>query len=408
MDSRPAAVLYFPQEEYEDRWLRVSDEMSRQGFDVALVWSRSAGGYEKFGDVFFLTHYYSNQSGQADEDAWLGVGFAALILEPWQTPELIADLTAFPQEQVTTDRIVRSDEPNRVLLVTKAMRARGFTEGRVALVGDGFLPWKYARVLQEELPGIEWVPADELVEAVRRHKSPRELECFREGGEIVTAALTKQLEAAVRGGTQADIAAAGAHELLKRGGNIHMIPVASGTRRDLEAFTNEPLTGFDVRIDVGPGDLVRTWLYGPAWQGYWLDPGRTVVAGGTASDAQRRWISAANDVVTKLIEEIRPGRGVREIAEVGNRLRRETGTVDDATAETFPLLGHGNGLFWERPTIWLDVEQNEERWTFWEGQTMGVETFLSHPDVGSVGVEQNIIVHERANELLTPVPLEWW
>jgi Xaa-Pro dipeptidase len=406
--SRPSTRLYFPQEEYEDRWLRVSDEMSRQGFDVALVWSRSAGGYEKFADAFYMTHYYSNQSGQADEDAWLGVGFAALILERGQTPELIADLTEFPSEQVSTDRIVRSDEPDRVLLVTEAMRSRGFTEGRVALVGDGFLPWRYAKVLQEQLPGVEWVPADELVESVRRHKSPRELECFREGGEIVTAALTKQLEAAVRGGTQADIAAAGAHELLKRGGNFHMIPVASGSRRDLEAFTNEPLTGFDVRIDVRPGDLVRTWIYGPAWQGYWLDPGRTVVAGGKPSDAQRRLITAANEVVMKLIDEIGPGRSVREIAELGNRLRRETGTVDDATAETFPLLGHGNGLFWERPTIWLDVEQNEERWTFWEGQTMGVETFLSHPDVGSVGVEQNIIVYEHGNELLTPVPLEWW
>ena len=71
-------------------------------------------------------------------------------------------------------------------------------------------------------------------------------------------------------------------------------------------------------------------------------------------------------------------------------------------------LGHGNGLFSERPTIWLDAKQNEERWTFWEGQTMGVETFLSHPGVGSVGVEQNIIVHDGGNELLTPVALEWW
>jgi Xaa-Pro dipeptidase len=401
-------ALYFPVDEYEDRWRRVSNELAIQGFDAALVWSRSAGGYEKFGDVFYLTHYYSNQSGQADEDAWLGVGFAALILEHEQTPQLIADLPEFPRDQVATDRIVRSDEPNRVRLVAETMRARGLTEGRVALVGDGFLPWRYARILQQELPGVEWVPADELVEAVRRYKSPRELDCFREGGEIVTAALTKQLEAAVRGGTQADIAAAGAHELLRRGGNFHMIPVASGTRRDLDAFTNEPLTGFDVRIPVRPGDLVRTWIYGPAWQGYWLDPGRTVVAGGTPSDAQREWITAANQVVSRLIDEIRPGRNVREIAELGGRLRRETGSVDDATAETFPLLGHGNGLFWERPTIWLDVEQNDTRWSFWEGQTMGVETFLSHPDVGSVGIEQNIIVQERGNELLTPVALEWW
>jgi Xaa-Pro aminopeptidase len=402
------ARLYFPPEEYEARWDRVSNEMARQGFDVALVWSRSAGGHEKFGDVFYLTHYYSNQSGQADEDAWLGVGFAALILEVGQTPELIADLPEFPQHQAATDRIVHSDEPDRVQLVTEALRARGLTEGRIALVGDGFLPWRYARILQEQLPAVEWVPADELVEAVRRSKSPRELDCFREAGEIATAALTKQLEAAIRGGTQADIAAAGAQELLRRGGTFHMIPVASGTGRDLEAFTNEPLTGFDVRIHVQPGDVVRTWIYGPIWQGYWLDPGRTVVAGGKPNHEQRRLINAASDIVTTLIEEIRPGRTVREIAELGGRLRKESGTLDDATTETFPLLGHGNGLFWERPTIWLDVQQNDARWAFWEGQTMGVETFLSHPDVGSVGLEQNIIVHERGNELLTPVPLEWW
>jgi hypothetical protein len=39
---------------------------------------------------------------------------------------------------------------------------------------------------------------------------------------------------------------------------------------------------------------------------------------------------------------------------------------------------------------------------------MGVETFLSDPEVGSVGVEQNIIVRDGGNELLTPVELEWW
>jgi Xaa-Pro aminopeptidase len=343
--------MYFPSDEYEERWRRVYDEMAARGFEAALVWSRSAGGYEKFADVYHLTNYYSNQSGQADEDAWLGVGFAAVILAGGETPELIADLPEFPADQVATDRIARSDQPNRVKVVCDAMRARGIADGRVALVGDGFLPWRYARVLQDELPGVEWVPADELVETVRRHKSPRELDCIREGGVIVTAALTKQLEAAVRGGTQADIAAAGAHELIRRGGIFHMIPVASGTGLDLEPFTNEPLTGFDVRTPAVPGDLVRTWIYGPAWQGYWLDPGRTVVVGGKPTDAQRRLITAANDVVMRLVDEIRPGRSVRSIAELGGRLRAETGTVDNATAETFPLLGHGNGLFWNaRPS----------------------------------------------------------
>ena len=45
---------------------------------------------------------------------------------------------------------------------------------------------------------------------------------------------------------------------------------------------------------------------------------------------------------------------------------------------------------------------------FWDGQTWGVEVFLSYPGAGSVALEQNIIVREAANGLVTPVPLEWW
>ena len=103
-------------------------------------------------------------------------------MTPGEEPELIADLPDFPRGQVTTGRMVRSDAPNRVKLVADAMRARGLTDSRVALVGDHFLPWRYGRILQSELPGVEWIAADELVESVRRIKSERELECFREGG----------------------------------------------------------------------------------------------------------------------------------------------------------------------------------------------------------------------------------
>jgi Xaa-Pro aminopeptidase len=247
-----------------------------------------------------------------------------------------------------------------------------------------------------------------LAAAGLRRKSPRELECFREGGAIVSAALGRQLETAVRGGAQAEIAAAGAAEVIRRGGGIHMIPVASGTRGALAPFTNSPLTGYDPAIVARPGDLVRTWIYGPIWQGYWLDPGRTVVVGGRPNGAQRKLITAANEVVTRLVHEIQPGLSIRDLARRGRELREAAGTVEDPTSRTFPLLGHGNGLFGEAPTIWLDVEENADSEPLFEGQVLGIETILSDPEVGSAGVEQNLIVHAGGNELLTTTPLEWW
>src|SRR5262245_13243956 len=400
--------MYFPLDEYHERWERVYQSLAAEGLESAVVWSRSAGTHEKCADVFYLSNYYSNQSGHADDGDWIGVGYAAVVLHRGATPLLVAALPSFPRDGVATDALFENGDPSTIGKLAAALRALGIREGRVGAVGEHFFPARYLRLLAAELPDIEWVWVDDLVERIRRRKSPRELECIREAGAIVSAAFDRQIEAAVGGGTQAEIAAAGAAELIRRGGAIHMIPVASGVGAALAPFTNAPLTGYDARIVARPGDLVRTWIYGPVWQGYWLDPGRTVVVGGRPTPAQRRLIAAANDVVTRLAEAIRPGMSVSELARLGGELRAATGTVEDATSDTFPLLGHGNGLFWEPPTIWLDPKQGQDEEPFFEGQVLGIETFLSDPAVGSAGVEQNLIVGAARNEILTTTPLECW
>src|SRR5262245_49930905 len=400
--------MYFPPDEYHGRWERTYACLGGLGLESAVVFGRSAGTHEKCADVLYLTNYYSNQSGHSDDDEWIGIGYSAVVLHRRATPLLVADLPSFPPGGVATDAIFENGSPSTIAKLAAALCSLGIREGRVGAVGEHFFPAKYLRLLAAELPGIEWVWVDDLVERVRRHKSPRELECIREGGAIVSAALGRQLEAAVRGGTQAEIAAAGAAELVRRGGAFHMIPVASGVGGALAPFTNAPLTGYDVGITARPGHLVRTWIYGPVWQGYWLDPGRSVVVGGRPTPAQRRLIRAANDVVMRLVDAIRPGMPVAELARRGRELRAATGTAEDATSDTFPLLGHGNGLFWERPTIWLDAKEAAGSEPFFAGQVLGIETFLCDPEVGSVGVEQNLIVGADGNEVLTTTPLEWW
>jgi Xaa-Pro dipeptidase len=106
-----------------------------------------------------------------------------------------------------------------------------------------------------------------------------------------------------------------------------------------------------------------------------------------------------------MIEAIRPGTTVSEVTQLGDRLRGEAGTAEDATSAMFPIYGHGVGLFWESPRLISGADQQDR---FHEGQTLGVEVFLSWPDVGSVGMEQNIIVREHGNEVLTTTDLEWW
>jgi len=80
---------YFPIEEYEERWRRVEEAMRAQALDVAVVWSRSAGTYDRCADLLYLANYYGNQPGQGRRGP---AGFAAAILRPGQPPELFADV----------------------------------------------------------------------------------------------------------------------------------------------------------------------------------------------------------------------------------------------------------------------------------------------------------------------------
>ncbi len=63
--------MYFPKEEYEDRWRRVHDNMKEKGYDAAVVWGRSAGSYDRCGDVLYLTNFYSGHSAhEYDTPIW--------------------------------------------------------------------------------------------------------------------------------------------------------------------------------------------------------------------------------------------------------------------------------------------------------------------------------------------------
>lgn len=397
--------MYFPQEEYQERWRRVYDEMRARGFDTAVVWGRSAGTYERSGNVLYLTNYYSSQSGHEEDTlTWMGVAFAAVILSAGRTPVLVGDMPDPEPGQLAVDGVVW--QPNVILAVANTIRGLGI-EGPVALVGYDFLPAKYYHVLQQALPGVEWVPADDLLASIRRAKSQRELDCYREGGEKATAALTALMETAVKGSvTQADAAARGAAELISRGGFPHMIPVSSGS--GIYRFTGDPLTGSSSEIALRDGDMVRAWVYGPAWQGYWLDPGRTAVVGGRPTARQKELIEHGTAIIDRLIKEISPGRKVADIVRLGMQMRAATGTEDDQPGKMWPLYGHGVGLFWEHPWLLESAADSGDQDIFRQNDTLGVEVFLHWPDTGSVGIETNIIVGPAGNEVLTPVDTQWW
>jgi Xaa-Pro dipeptidase len=373
--------------------------MRRRGFDMAVVWGRAAGSHDHCGDVLYLSNFYATSSG-LDTPYYQARSFAAVILQEGETPELHTDEPSPRMDIIATDRVEWHVDP--IKGVADALNQRGVT-GRVAFVGSNFMPIKYWRQLEAYCPDITWVFEDDLVQVVRRVKSERELDCYRTAGEIVTRALNRLMEGLVLGKPETEAAGEASREIVRGEGRTQLIACSHGD--SIGYMCRNPLTGYSHEAPAS-GDLVRGWIYGPIFQGYYLDPGRTAVACKRPSAEQRTMIEASVGIVDQLIDAIRPGMEALELAALGDRLTDAFGGDSDPISETYPLYGHGVGLFFEEPRIGTKLAP--PGFAFEAGMVLGVEVFLSRNGIGSAAFEQNILVREDGNELLTTSPTFWW
>jgi len=385
---------YFPIEEYEERWGRAQKALRAEKLDMAVVWCRSAGTYDRCADLLYLANYYGNQPGQGRRGP---AGFAALILRPGESPELFADVYDPRPELVATDRMHACVDTFEA--VARVLRA--CVPSRIGLVGSDVVPIKYWRVLEAASTHHEWVTADELIREIRLIKSQRELDAFRVAGTIASEALTAMMHSLVAGSSEAEAAGEAARIVFKGGGHVHQLAISHGVY--LKHLASDPLTGFSQQRPA-PGDLVRAWVTGPMFQGYWLGPGRTVVSGAPRAAPQRALLEANAAAIQSIIAVIRDGVRVRELVEIGDRCTQEFGGVASELTKQWPLYGHGNGLFFEAPTISTRVG-NDADFELRRNMVVSIEVFLNRPGVGEAGFENNVIVTSEGSELLSQVPL---
>ncbi len=389
---------YFPQEEYETRWSRVHQELERRGLEAAVVWSRSVQSHDQAGDVLYLTNYYAPEASPDSHGrhAW---GCYAVILQPGETPELVAEAGDSRDELLATDWVSRHG--NVVDGVAERLLARRIG-GSVAFTGSTTLPHRYGRELMELTPGIDWREEDDLVLTVRRIKSPRELACMREGGANGAAALDLLMKELVSGRTERDAVGEAIRELCRRGNGGSYISVNHGDT--IGFWCRDPLLGRggDAPVD---GDLVRAWM-DTTFQGYWFDHGRTAVAGSSPTGEQRRLIEDCASIIEKTVASVRPGATGDQVAEVARAAVADVGGDQGTTSQIYSVVAHGTGLYWEPPFISLERENPGVE--IEAAMVMGVEYFLSRPGVGTAGIEENFIVGQDRNESLTNLPMTGW
>jgi Xaa-Pro aminopeptidase len=287
----------------------------------------------------------------------------------------------------------------------EAARRAGLERGRIALVGASYMTAAAYLGLIEALPDATIVRADRLVEDVRIHKSPAEIEVIRHACALGNRTLEALIGAVVEGATEADAVAAASQTLIAGGGVLYDAACASGP--NAHQYTSARLPSADPIRRLAPGDMFHVDCYG-SYGGYFFDFARSRVVGDDPAPAQRDLLEAVIECVETVCGAIRPGITAGDAYAVGDEWLRQSAVVasipeEEPEMEGFPAVGHGLGMMWEAP--WL---MPGDPTPLVPGMYLAVEMLLGHRDLGGAMFEHNGVVTETGFEVLTTARARWW
>ncbi|MCS7236595.1 MAG: M24 family metallopeptidase, partial [Armatimonadota bacterium] len=299
-----------PPEEYRERQRAAWSRAAKAG--LAAVVCASGPFYERPGDVAYLTGHLPPFPTAEGGGRLRGVGHAAAVLSAGRCV-LVVDTPHYRQDVVVASEVVVAAD-----VWAEVGRLLKPVSGPVGCVGSDVLPWEGARTLQQA--GVELVPADAVVRALRQVKSAGEVELLRQACQVAGQVLASCTGAVVAGVTEGEVAAAGAAAGLRAGADfVRYVRVHSGP---WSAWPTRWPPATDRRLEKG--DLVLLDAVG-ARAGYAFDVGRTTLVGFDALPWQREMFDATARALAAALRAVRPGVPAGTVAREALRVYEERG-----------------------------------------------------------------------------------
>ena len=276
--------------------------------------------------------------------------------------------------------------------LAQMMRTRGIRSGRVGIAGLRYiLSAGNYKVLADELPGIEFVAADDLMDRVRMVKSPLELQQIGEHWTLSKAAMERFVEVLDAGKSQRELAAEASKIALA--GGVRDVLVFIGERPG----ESDPPRDVPVRCD----DILRYHMEMCGESGHWSEI--TVnCAFREPTELEQKLVESelrALDAITPLA---RPGAKLSELAAAFEVTLRDDGwTLGPATTH-FDFHGQGMDTI-ERP--WHAAEKpwgQSQDWPLEAGMVFSYHPRrVVLPDPGwSTGLNEDVLITDQGLERL--------
>lgn len=238
---------------------------------------------------------------------------------------------------------------------------------------------------------VKFIATEHLIEKIAVPKTPDEIAALRKAARLAAAVWDQILPFIRRDSTEADIAAEIIYRSRKLGSELEAFApiVASGPRAALPH-------GLSSQRRLQPGDFVVV-DYGCVVEGYAADVTRTVAIGEPPAPLRRAY-AAVQKACALSCEAARPGMKGSDLDEVARQYLASCGFKEEFNHS----LGHGLGL---------DVHSlprlgPESKDIIPAHAVVTIEPGLYFPGLGGVRIEDDLLVTENGNEVLTPMSRE--
>jgi len=271
--------------------------------------------------------------------------------------------------------------------VADAIRERGLAESRIALEVEAVPATRYEK-LRQLLPRATFIDAAPIFRDLRIIKTPGEIARLREVATATDAATKAAYEALPGGPTELELQSVIAASLVRSGMAFGWCSVAYGPKgvTVIEATDRPP----------APGEIVRIDIVG-IHRGYYSDMSRVNSYLKKPDAASLRAHAAILDTNEVMRREVGPGVKASDVA----RLAHQT-----LGGHGYPMLapqaGHGIGRDVHEPPYLAEWDTTVLR----PGMVIDLEPAMRVAGVGSVNIEDMVVITEGGCEVLTNYPRE--
>lgn len=240
----------------------------------------------------------------------------------------------------------------------------------------------YAKALE----GIQLIPTNNLVEAIRMQKDEAEIQLLQEAADLADLTFKHILGFLKPGISELDVALEMEFFMRKNGATSSSFDtiIASGERSALPHGVASPRK-------LAMNEFVKL-DFGAYYKGYCSDMTRTVVLG-KPSEQHKRIYEIVLEAQLHALENIRPGMTGVEADALARDVIKKYGYGDQFGHGT----GHGLGMeIHENPRL-----NQQDRTILKPGMVVTVEPGIYLPNFGGVRIEDDIVITETGIKILT-------